>query len=412
MRKTACILLIQLLTIGYCHARILTIGSNQSFKTIQSALERAKDDDTLLVFPGTYAEGHLSIKKRICLLGFGQPILDGDFKYEVITILRDSVTIRGFHIQNSGVANLEDPGGLRIKGVSHVEVSNCFLTNNFFGIYLENAKACRIQDNVVLSHGVSEEQIGNGIHAWKCDSLIITHNYVSGHRDGIYFEFVSNSIIWRNTSKQNVRYGLHFMFSNHDSYITNTFHSNGAGVAVMFSNHVTMMNNKFLKNWGDASYGLLLKEISDSHISGNKFLENTIGIYMEGTSRLEVNKNLFLKNGWGMQIQASCLENIISQSNFQGNTFDISTNGSVVLNSFTTNYWEKYQGYDLDKNGIGDVPYRPLSLYSVLVEKNPTSMLLYNSLMVELIDQSEKIFPSLTPENFIDNSPAMKPFDL
>jgi parallel beta-helix repeat protein len=111
-----------------------------------------------------------------------------------------------------------------------------------------------------LKHMVIEEQeIGNGIHCWKSDSIQVIGNKISGNRDGIYFEFVTNSVIWRNISFDNIRYGLHFMFSNNDAYFTNCFTNNGAGVAVMFSNHITMMNNTFRENWGDAAYGMLLK---------------------------------------------------------------------------------------------------------------------------------------------------------
>jgi nitrous oxidase accessory protein len=128
---------------------------------------------------------------------------------------------------------------------------------------------------------------------------------------------------------------------------------------------------------------------------------------MEGTSRIKVEKNVFESNGWGMNIQASCMDNEIVSNNFLGNTFDISTNGSLVLNTFNGNYWDKYEGYDLDKNRIGDVPYHPLSLFSVIVENNPSAMLLFRSFMATLLDKSEKILPSLTPDNFIDKTPLM-----
>jgi nitrous oxidase accessory protein len=202
------------------------------------------------------------------------------------------------------------------------------------------------------------------------------------------------------------------MFSNDDSYIGNVFKGNGAGVAVMFTKNVKMFNNHFEENWGDSAYGLLLKEISNSHIIGNKFMKNTSGIYMEGTSKIKIEKNVFEANGWGMKIQASCMENEIANNNFLGNTFDIATNGSLVLNTFDGNYWDKYEGYDLDKNGIGDVPYHPLSLFSVLTENNPSSMILFRSFMITLLDKSEKVLPSITPDNFIDNKPLMKSLPL
>src|SRR5690606_32091823 len=137
------------------------------------------------------------------------------------------------------------------------------------------------------------------------------------------------------------------MFSNNDGYFTNYFKNNGAGVAVMFTKNVVMMNNTFEESWGDAAYGLLLKEISDCHLSGNHFIRNTAAIFMEGTNRMHIEKNVIKGNGWGMRIQASCMDNIIERNNFLGNTFDISTNGSLVLNTFNENYWDKYEGYDL-----------------------------------------------------------------
>jgi len=202
------------------------------------------------------------------------------------------------------------------------------------------------------------------------------------------------------------------MFSNDDSYISNVFKNNGAGVAVMFTKNVRMFNNYFAENWGDAAYGLLLKEISDSYIIGNKFIRNTSGIYMEGTSRVTLSKNIFRDNGWGMKIQASCMENEIFFNNFIANTFDISTNGSLVLNYFHNNYWDKYEGYDLNRDGIGDVPFHPLSLFAVLTENNPSAMLLFRSFMITLLDKSEKILPSITPDNFVDETPEIKSLTL
>ena len=117
-------------------------------------------------------------------------------------------------------------------------------------------------------------------------------------------------------------------------------------------------------------------------------------------------------NGWGMKIQASCMENEIVNNNFLKNTFDISTNGSLVLNTFNANYWDKYEGYDLDKDGMGDVPYHPLSLFAVLTENTPSAMLLYRSFMITLLDKSEKVLPSITPDNFVDNKPLMKSLPL
>ena len=102
---------------------------------------------------------------------------------------------------------------------------------------------------------------------------------------------------------------------------------------------------------------------------------------------------------------------MIRQNNFFGNSFDVSTNGSLVLNTFDGNYWDRYEGYDLNRDGVGDVPFRPVSLYAVVVEKMPYGLLLMRSFMVYLMDKAEKIIPALTPEKLMDQKPTMKPLE-
>ncbi len=383
------------------------MGSQHAFKTIIPALKFAKHGDSVLVEKGFYKEGNIIIDKAIFFLGKDFPTIDGDRKFEVLSIKSNNVTVKGFKIQHSGYATIDDPGGIKVYDSHHVTIIDNLVYDNFFGIYIQYSKNCVIKNNKIIAFGKEEQEIGNGIHCWKSDSLQIIGNYVSGNRDGIYFEFVTNSVIWRNISVHNIRYGLHFMFSNDDAYFSNIFENNGAGVAVMYTKNVVMMNNTFKDNWGDGAYGLLLKDISDATIFNNRFINNTSAIFMDGGNRIKVEKNTFKANGWGLKIQASCMDNIIENNNFLGNTFDVSTNSTLIQNRFIANYWDKYEGYDLNKDGIGDVPYRPLSLFSVIVERNPPAMLLFRSFMVSLLDKSEKILPSLTPENFIDNTPLI-----
>lgn len=389
------------------YSRTIYVGAHGEYKSIKGALLIVKDGDTVLVDAGNYKEQTLVITKRIVLKGIQYPVLDGQRKYEIIAVKANGVTIDGFRIVHSGISSLDDIAGIKIYDRRNVVIKNNILEDTFFGIYTQNGSNCLIQNNQITASSKEEQQSGNGIHCWKSDSMQIIGNTVSGHRDGIYFEFVTHSVITRNRSAKNIRYGLHFMFSHNDSYIGNDFRNNGAGVSVMYSHGVKMLNNVFEENWGDGSYGLLLKEITDSYIEGNSFVKNTSGIYMEGASRITMQKNLFKDNGWAMKIQASCMGIAVSKNNFIGNTFDVGTNGTLVLNTFDNNYWDKYDGYDLNKDKIGDIPYRPVSMYSMIVEKNPPAMLLFRSFFTSLLDKTEKIIPSLTPEMLKDNKPMM-----
>ncbi len=393
-------------------AKTIHVGKQQHVKTIQEALLIAVDGDTVLVNAGHYHEQNIVIDKSIYLIGVNHPVLDGDDKYEVISIKTDGVTVDGFKIINSGISSIEDYAGIKVYNSRDAVIRNNILNNTFFGIYIQFGFDCLIENNTITAHSETDQESGNGIHCWKSDSLRILGNIITGHRDGIYFEFVKNSIIWRNVAENNLRYGLHFMFSNDDAYICNVFKNNGAGVAVMFSKGLKMIHNYFEENWGDAAYGLLLKEISDGYIENNVFEKNTAGIFMEGASRIHMEKNVFKDNGWAMKIQASCMDVTVHNNNFKGNSFDVGTNGSLVLNDFSNNYWDKYEGYDLNKDKLGDVPYRPVSMYAMIIEQNPPAMILFRSLMSTLLDKTEKILPSLTPENLKDDHPLMKPLAL
>ena len=247
--------------------------------------------------------------------------MDGEHQYEIISIKANGVTVDGFKIIHSGISSIEDFAGIKIYDCRDVVIRNNILEDTFFGIYTQNGINCTIEKNTLIAYSKEEQQSGNGIHCWKSDSMRIIGNNISGHRDGIYFEFVTNSVIWRNTSYRNIRYGLHFMFSNNDAYISNIFSNNGAGVAVMFSKKVKMFNNYFEENWGDASYGLLLKEICDGYMEDNQFVKNTSGIFMEGANRIYMEQNSFQNNGWAIKIQASCMDVTVTKNNFIGQYF-------------------------------------------------------------------------------------------
>ncbi|HET8962981.1 MAG TPA: nitrous oxide reductase family maturation protein NosD [Chitinophagales bacterium] len=393
-------------------ASIIRVSKSLNTKSVTSAIRNANSRDTILVSSGNYFEKNIIIDKPLTLIGENYPVLDGEHTYELISIKSDHVIVKGFKFQHSGMGTLDDVAGIKIYDSENVTIENNIFDDTFFGIYVQFGKNCIIKNNRITAYSTEEQQIGNGIHCWKSDSLQIIGNKITGHRDGIYFEFVTNSIIWRNISQRNIRYGLHFMFSHDDAYISNIFSRNGAGVAVMFTHGVKMFNNTFSDNWGDAAYGLLLKEISGSYINGNRFEQNTSGIYMEGVNRTQVIKNVFSGNGFAIKIQASCMDITLNFNNFFGNTFDIGTNGSLVLNSFNYNYWDHYEGYDIDHDKIGDLPYRPISMYSMIIEKNPPAMVLFRSIIVSLLDKTEKIIPSLTPENLKDNYPLMKALDI
>lgn len=392
-------------------AKTIIVSKTGAVRSIKRAIELAQPGDTILVKSGIYREGNIILEKSIVLMGENFPVLDGENKVEILTVHATNAVISGFKFKDTGIASINDLAAIKLLDSKYVRILNNRFENTFFGIYLANSSNIWIERNQLTSIAEAEHQIGNGIHLWKCEHITVDNNRVQGFRDGIYFEFVTNSLVTNNYSEGNLRYGLHFMFSHKDEYRNNTFVNNGAGVAVMYTRGVTMIGNTFQHNWGSSSYGLLLKDISDSKVENNRFIENSVGVVMEGSSRIRFSENEFKDNGFAIRLQASCDDNVFTRNNFRGNTFDMTTNGSLVLNTIDSNYWDHYEGYDLNKNGVGDIPFRPVSLFSMVMERVPTSVLLWRSFFVFLMDRAEKAIPAVTPENLKDNLPSMKPYD-
>ena len=391
-------------------ARVIRVNEKGPISSFTKAINIAAAHDTIIVSAGTYKEGNIQVDKMLTLLGENYPVLDGEMKNSVITITSDSVYFEGFIVQNVSTSYVEDYAGIRVVNSIGFTIKNNKLYNTFFGIFLEASDHGLIENNEIIGEAVDQINSGNGIHLWQCHHISIINNKVSKHRDGIYFEFVDDSRIIGNISKSNLRYGLHFMFSNHDLYQANTFQRNGAGVAVMFSKDINMYDNYFRDNWGQSSYGLLLKEIYDGELKGNTFERNTIGINAEGSNRLLITGNNFTQNGWAIKILGACFNNTVEGNNFMYNIFDLAYSGGLNENSFEGNYWSDYSGYDLDRNGIGDVPYRPVKLFTYIVNQVPESIILIRSLFVYLIDFSEKVSPVFTPDNLVDAQPKMNPY--
>jgi nitrous oxidase accessory protein len=390
------------------YAQNIEVCSTCSVSTLSEAIAQAKDFDTILVKKGTYKEHDITINKPLTIIGENYPVIDGELKGEIITIISDNVTVDGLFVINVGTSYTEDYAAIRVRKSKNFVIQNVVLENLFFGIYIEKSNYGKIYHNKIIGDAVEEYNSGNGIQLWYSNYIEIEHNFVEHVRDGIYLEFSNNCIIKNNVSEQNLRYGLHFMFSNDDLYQDNTFENNGAGVAVMFSKKIKMINNTFKENWGTASYGMLLKEINDAEIIGNTFQENTIGINIEGSNRIVYKNNNFINNGWAVKVRGACYTNSFLENNFLYNSFDISYNSKVNDNVFDRNFWSNYTGYDLDKDGVGDVPYRPVKLFSYIVNRTPETIILLRSLFIDIIDFSEKVSPVFTPDNLLDNNPLIK----
>lgn len=377
------------------------------YGSVRAAVAAAADGDIVLVQAGTYREGALVIDKSVTLEGEGWPVLDGELKHQIITISANDVTVRGLVLRDAGRSHVTDIAALQVADVSGCLIENNHVENAFFGIYFAKSTGCTARGNRVTGEGTNEAYTGNAIHIWNGNYITVEDNYASGYRDGVYLEFARGAVVRRNVSERNLRYGLHFMYSNESRFEDNVFRDNGAGVAVMYSKKIDMHGNTFADNWGAAAYGLLLKEINDSVVSRNTFEGNSAAVYIDGSNRTDLTRNDFVRNGYALRVLSNSMGMRVMYNNFIGNTFDVVTNANRSYNSFLENYWDAYEGYDLDRDGIGDLPFRPVRLFAMTVQSFPQAMVLLRSPLSQVLDYAERVLPIITPKAIEDDRPLM-----
>lgn len=409
LKRTLCMM--ALLSVGGAQARAadIIVAPGTATSTLTAALARAKPGDRIIVMSGRYAEAMVTITvPRLTIEGRDWPEFSGAGQHTVLVVAADSVTVRGLVLRQTGFSDLDDRAGILVRDVRGCLIEHNRFRDNVFGVYLKRATACVVRDNDVQAQTASQSVGGNGIHLWYSPNNRVERNRISGHRDGIYFEFSPSSVATHNTSSRNQRYGLHFMFSDSCRYLSNVFSDNRSGVAVMMSRGIEIRANRFERSRGAAAYGLLVKDIVGGEVTDNVFDGNSTGLHVEGSSRLEIRGNTWSQNGWAIRVLANAEDNRFTANQFVGNAFDVVTNSRSASSTFDRNWWDEYRGYDLDRDGIGDVPFRPVRLFALVVEQHPPALLLLRSPLVALLDAAERVVPLLTPDALVDRHPLMR----
>jgi len=385
----------------------LVVSPTGPYRTIAAAIAAADPGASITVRAGRYREPTVMVDRPVTLIGDSGAVLDGEGQRALMIVHADHVTIHGLTFTNTGIAYKDDRAALRIAESSDCRIEQNRFETTFFAVYLAAAENCVVADNVIAGRPGREAETGNGVHLWSSRNIVVRGNRISGHRDGIYLEFTKHADVRDNISEHNVRYGMHFMYSDSSAYTRNTFRSNGSGVAVMYTRAVEMTSNTFISNRGAAAYGLLLKEIQDPHLVDNLFRGNTVGLLADGADRAVVTGNRFEDNGWALRLLGSTVSGQFTGNAFRRNSFDVAVNGNGTSATFTSNWWDGYHGWDLNHDGAGDVPYHPVRLFSLLVERAQPALLLQRSLFVRMLDAAERALPVLTPTGVVDARPMM-----
>lgn len=392
--------------------------------SLSQLVAEASPGATITVGAGVH-HGALLITKPLTLVGRGDAVIDGDGRGDIIRIAASHVTVRGLVLENSGTSLTNENAGIFVEQkAADVTLADNVLKHVLFGIYLDGSAGTQVLHNRIS--GMTELRVpdrGDGIHLWDDTGVLVKDNDVGGTRDGIYIYVSPHNRIVGNRI-HDVRYGVHYMYSNHDTLSDNASYRNSAGYALMMSDHLAVHDNQA---YDDTQYGVLMNYITYSDLAGNRVW--AIGDQEESNSAFVLGadgKGFFVYDSAydrfhdnrisncriGIHVTAGSDDNRFYDNAFIANRVQV----KYVQNSFSEwswhgigNYWSDYRGWDLNGDGIGDVPYRPNDGVDVLLWKYPTAALLMSSPSVLVLRYIQRAFPVFTPPGVQDSHPLMQP---
>jgi len=387
--------------------QILFVGEGHRFQQIDEAVQAASAGDTIRVLPGRYT-GNITLRIPVILEGTGLPVISGNGTGSVITLLANNCTIRGFIIRGSGYELQNENSGILIKS-NHNLIEQNQIDDVLYGIYLFESKENIIKNNSI--HGRPNLDLGDrgaGLHLWSSTNNVLDGNIISETRDGLYIQNSPGTHI-KNNNVSRVRYGVHFMYSDSNTFERNTFTNSIAGAAIMYSKQIVFRKNTFLHNRGFSSFGILFQACDECFAEENFIIDNGTGIFMEAVTDSTFRKNVFAENNIAFQIYSSSSKNTITENNFVENLSPLQMIGRRTATTWNKNYWSDYDGYDLDANGIGDVPHKVQNIFEYMEGNFPRLRLYLSSPAAGSIAMAERLFPVVEGADEVDAHPLMKP---
>jgi nitrous oxidase accessory protein len=375
---------------------------------LQARVDAAAPGDTLRIESGRF-DGDLIVDRPLRLIGVGRPLLVGSGTGSVVRIRAADVTIEGFDIDGRGGGDLgRDPSGIHVAA-PRATIRDCRIRGSLFGIYLREAPGSVIESCSIRGiKGKTPGEKGSGIHIWNTVGFRCERNEIADARDGFYIQASSQGRIAGNVARD-LRYGLHFMFSDDNVFEDNLFENGAAGSAIMYSRRITFSRNRFLRNRGFASVGLLFKSCEDVTARDNLIADNARGIFLEGTSRGLFSGNVVAGSDAAIVLYDSCSALRFTGNAFLGNLTPLALVGRRTDTSFDGNYWSDNDEPDLDGDGRSDRPYRLSSVFDHIRGNLSAADLFSQGIGASALGMAERAFPVLSPVTAEDRAALSRP---
>ena len=388
----------------------LTCSGAWAITDLQPLIDALEENETLKLEPGVY-RGPVIIDKPLILDGDGKATIDAGGRGSVIVIDTDNAVVRGLRLINSGESHNDIDAGIQVRGNFNVirdnEIEDCL-----FGIDLQQSENNVVRRNRISSKPFPLGQRGDAVRLWYSFHNKITDNDIRDARDMVVWYSANNEIL-RNTSRDS-RYSLHFMYSRYNLVEGNRYTNNTVGIFLMYSDSVVVRGNHIAHAAGPTGVGIGFKETSDVTIESNEILYCASGLYVDispyqpGTINTFTN-NTIAFNGIGVRFLNDWTGNHFTANRFVDNLTQVvvSSGKTANRNKWHGNYWSDYQGFDEDRNHVGDSPYELYSYADRLWRDEPYAQFFKGSPMLEMLDFLERLAPFSPPDLLVtDLEPA------
>ncbi|MHA1547631.1 MAG: nitrous oxide reductase family maturation protein NosD, partial [Alphaproteobacteria bacterium] len=377
---------------------------------VQTIIDKSEPGDVIRLAPGMH-QGPVVIDRAVSLLGQTGSRIDGGGAGTVITITAPGAAVANLEIVGSGSSHEDlDSGVKMVKGATGARITGNVLTGNLVGIDIHGAKDVYVADNRIVGrrdHRMNAR--GNAVYIWNAPGAVVENNEIRYGRDGIFVNTSSRNT-FRNNTFDDLRFAVHYMYTQDSVISGNISRNNHVGYAFMYSRDLIVRGNASL---GDRDHGIMLNYANQALVEGNRVVNGgTKCLFMYNANKNQILDNRFQGCPIGIHFTAGSERNDIVGNAFVGNRTQVKYVGSRYLEwdqDGRGNYWSDHAAFDVDGDGVADMPYRPNDLMDHILWTQPAARLLLGSPAVQLIRWAQSKFPSLMPGGVVDNHPLMAP---
>lgn len=371
---------------------VLAESSVSAYPPLQLYIELTPENGILRPEPGHYS-GPITIKRPITIEGQGKVIVDAEGVGSVVTIEANNTVIKGLELINSGDSFDQMDAGIMLKA-DQVLIEDNIIKNTLFGLNIQGANDNIIRNNRISSKNRAPSLRGDGLRLWNSHDNLIDNNHFVKVRDLFITNSMTNRLI--NNHIRDSRIGFELIFSHENKLISNIIEHNTTGLMVIYSNDLLIKNNTIRHLRSFAGSAMAFKESNNIQILGNKILHCAIGMSanapLDPENIITLKNNQFLYNDIALYFYGERGGHIIHNNRFIANILDVQASlpDASFYNNWNNNYWDRYEGFDRNGDGIGDTPYEFLLWADRLWVDVPMTQFFRGTPILETIDFIER----------------------